>query len=366
MSVRGEARAPGETPARGAAAGLASVAYDPALEEGARNAVFTCLGVRPGERCVLITDESSLPVGAALAEQFARATERLTVFVLEEVARRPLQVFPPEIAAAMESADVTCYAASAKIGELRARMQMTAIVERLRIRHAHMVAITPRIMQEGMRADFLLVDALSRWVLERAERAREIRVTNPAGTDLVATFSPELRWVKTSGIISRETWGNLPGGEVFTCPADVEGVYVCDGVLGDWLGPKYGDLRESPLSVTIEGARIAAVDCARDDLRQDFLAYTAHDENSNRVGEFALGTNLAVRNVIGHILQDEKIPGVHIAFGHPYREHTGAEWSSGTHVDVVARECNVWLDGSQVIERGRYLVDPADLLRPSL
>ncbi|MFN2431298.1 MAG: aminopeptidase [Gemmatimonadota bacterium] len=347
---------------RAAAADLAGLAYDPALEEGARNAVFTCLAVRPDERCVLITDESRLAIGAALADQFGRASGHVTAFVLERLASRPLLALPSPIAEAMERADVTCYAASAWRGELPARMEMTAIVDRRRIRHAHMVEITPRIMSEGMRADFHVVDALSRWALERASRAREIRVTSPAGTDLRATFSPGLRWVKTSGIISQEAWGNLPGGEIFTCPAGVEGVYVCDGVVGDWFASRYGDISATPLTITIRGSRIAGLACELGELLGEFQAYTSTDENSNRVGEFALGTNLAVTNVIGHILQDEKIPGVHVAFGHPYREHTGAGWSSITHVDVVGRECNVWIDGEPVIEHGRYLVDLTDLL----
>jgi leucyl aminopeptidase (aminopeptidase T) len=46
---------------------------------------------------------------------------------------------------------------------------------------------------------------------------------------------------------------------------------------------------------------------------------------SDRVGEFAIGTNIGVHDVIGNILQDEKIPGIHIAFGNPYGAHTGAQ-----------------------------------------
>ena len=341
---------------------LSAVGYDPSFEEGARNAVFTCLAVEPGERCVLITDEGSLDIGAALAAQFVRATDRLTTFVLEDVALRPLDVFPTPIVEAMQRADVSCFAASAQKGELHARMEMTSVVDRRRIRHAHMVAITPQIMREGMRADFRAVDALSRWALARAGRAREIRVTSPAGTDLRATFDPDIRWVKTSGIIGPEAWGNLPGGEIFTSPAAVDGVYVCDGVLGDWFAARYGDVRDSPLTITIEASRISRIACERYELGEDFAAYTSQDETSNRVGEFALGTNVAVRNVIGHILQDEKIPGVHIAFGNPYPEHTGAAWSSTTHIDIVGRDCNVWIDGEAVIELGRYLVDPRELV----
>jgi aminopeptidase len=39
-------------------------------------------------------------------------------------------------------------------------------------------------------------------------------------------------------------WGNLPGGETFTTPGEVNGTFVIDGVVGDYLCAKYGDLRE--------------------------------------------------------------------------------------------------------------------------
>ena len=73
-------------------------------------------------------------------------------------------------------------------------------------------------MLEGMRADFLKVDRLSIKVIETVSKAKQIRAKTAAGTDLVADLNPNYRWVKTSGIISTEKWGNLPGGEVFTTP----------------------------------------------------------------------------------------------------------------------------------------------------
>ena len=102
---------------------------------------------------------------------------------------------------------------------------------------------------------------------------------------------------------------------------------------------------------------IASSICDREhkDLLDDFRAYTSTDENSNRVGEFAIGTNTACTHVIGNILQDEKIPGIHIAFGHPYAEHTGADWVSKTHIDCVGRDFDIWFDGEQVM-RGKFLV----------
>ena len=92
------------------------------------------------------------------------------------------------------------------------------------------------------------------------------------------------------------------------------------------------------------------------ELEDEFWKYTHTDENSDRVGEFAIGTNLALQDVIGNILQDEKIPGVHIAFGNPYGAHTGAEWYSSTHIDVVGCHFDIWADGRQIMSAGSFCI----------
>ena len=133
----------------------------------------------------------------------------------------------------------------AQTNELKSRIQMTDIVNRRKIRHAHMVNINSQIMLEGMRADFMKVDRLSVKVVERVRNARQIRATPPSGTDLTADMNPNYKWVKTSGIISTEKWGNLPGGEIFTTPGEVNGTFVIDGVVGDYLCTKFGDLKSN-------------------------------------------------------------------------------------------------------------------------
>ena len=340
---------------------LRAVPFDPEFRPGAQSAIFTCLRVAAGEKVVLITDEAALAIGAAIHEQLLMARAEVAAFVLEDLAHRPLRDFPSPIEEAMRGAAVSIYAASGQPGELVARIRMTAIANERRLRHAHMVNITPRIMREGMRADFALVDALSRWVHARAVPARRLTASTPAGTRLTASFDPRLKWLKTSGIITPEKWSNLPAGEVLTAPLRVDGVYVVDGVLGDWLAGKYGDMADHPLRVTIENSRIRDVSCDRPEIIRDFIDYTSADENGDRVGEIALGTNLAVKDVIGQILQDEKIPGLHLAFGHPYSEHTGADWRASTHIDIVGRHFDVELDGVPIMRDSRYLVDLATL-----
>jgi len=333
------------------------MAFDPQLTPGARNAVRVCLRVQASEKVTVITDEVSLEIGAALVRELEEVGCRYQTWVLEDVAVRPLTDLPLAIAEDLESSQVSIFAVQAQTDELKSRMQMTDMVNRRKIRHAHMVNINKRIMLEGMRADFQKVDRLSVKVLETVRKAKQIRAKTPAGTDLVADLNPNYRWVKTSGIISPEKWGNLPGGEVFTTPGEVNGTFVIDGVVGDYLCAKFGDLKSNPLTIQVKGNRVIAAHSANKELKDDFWAYTHADENSNRVGEFAIGTNIELKDVIGEILQDEKYPGVHIAFGNPYGAHTGAEWYSSTHIDVVGRNFDIWVDGRQIMRGGQFLIE---------
>ena len=327
------------------------------LAPGAYNAIYTCLRLQPEERVTIITDRETVEIAGALVQEIETVGAEHRVFVLEDYAPRPLATMPKEILEDLELSQVSIFAAQAHQGELPSRIAMTSVINRRRIRHGHMVNIDRQCMLEGMRADFLEVDALSSRLIEKARKAKTIRVTSPAGTDLVAEFAPHLKWLKTSGIISPDKWGNLPGGEIFTSPWDVNGRFVVDGVVGDYLCRKYGDLRETPLTIEVKNGRIAGLMCANQDLAEEFRRYTLTDENSDRVGEFAIGTNIAVEDVRGNILQDEKIPGVHIAFGHPYAEHTGQDWVSTTHIDCVApREVTVWMDGEEVMRDGDFLI----------
>ncbi len=333
------------------------MAFDPQLSPGARNAVRVCLRIEPSEKVTVITDEVSLEIAAAIVRELEEVGCRYRTWVLEDVATRPLTDLPLAIAEDLESSQVSIFAVQAQTNELKSRMQMTDVVNRRKIRHAHMVNINKQIMLEGMRADFLKVDRLSVKVLETVRKAKQIRAKTAAGTDLIADLNPNHRWLKTSGIISTEKWGNLPGGEVFTTPGEVNGTFVIDGVVGDYLCAKFGDLKANPLTIEVKGNRLIEAHSSNKELKDDFWAYTHTDENSNRVGEFAIGTNIELKDVIGQILQDEKYPGVHIAFGNPYGQHTGAEWYSSTHIDVVGRNFDIWVDGEQIMRGGRFLIE---------
>ena len=335
---------------------IADVDFDEELSEGAFNAINTCLQLKPNERITIITDNDSIEIASSLIHEVKKIGSEHSLMIIEDYTSRPMTGMPKPILEDLSRSQVSIFCALAGMGELGARIQMTAVVNSNKIRHGHMVNINKQIMMEGMRANFLEVDDLSQRLIEKARKARYIRAKSKGGTDIVAEFSPKLKWLKTSGIISVDKWGNLPGGEIFTSPINVEGLFVCDGVVGDYLCHKYGDLNETPLYIDIVDSRIKEMNCHNTYLLEEMTAYTMTDENSNRVGEFAIGTNIALNKVIGHILQDEKLPSIHMAFGHPYSEHTGADWVSTTHIDCVGIDFDIWLEDEKVMENGKFLI----------
>ena len=335
---------------------MISRAVDPELLPGARNAIRVCLGVRPTERVTVITDRACEEIAASLAHEIEQVGAQYRTFVLEDLAPRPLTALPAIVADDMERSEVSIFAVHVQTDELGSRMAMTDIVNRRRMRHAHMVNINRQIMMEGMRADYHKVDRLSNRVIDVVRNATEVRATTPAGSDFRAELSPAYRWVKTSGLISPDKWGNLPGGEVFTTPGEVNGTFVIDGVVGDYLCDRFGSLEDAPLTVRIDKNRLVEAFSDNRELEDAFWKYTHTDENSPLVGEFAIGTNIELTHVIGHILQDEKFPGIHIAFGNPYGAHTGADWYSSTHIDVVGTRFDIWVDDEKIMSDGRFLI----------
>jgi aminopeptidase len=340
---------------------LRRVPFPPEYAEGARNAVVACLQIQAAEKVTLITDDASLQVAASIAAELEQTGCRWNAFILEAVGSRPLAAMPAAVLDDMETSNASIFAVEVQPNELNSRMQMTDVVNRRRMRHANMAGITGEIMMQGMRADFNAVDALSQALLERLRAASYIRATTAAGTDIHAQLTPAHRWFKTSGIISPGRWANLPGGECFTAPYEVNGVYVADGVAGDFFSRRFGILRDHPITISIEGNRIARVHCDNKEIEDAFWSYTHTDSNADRVGEIAIGTNIGVRGVIGNILQDEKLPGVHIAFGDPYGAQTGANWKSTIHLDVVGVNFSIWLGDAngeeQIMRNGEFTLD---------
>jgi len=328
------------------------------IEEGVKQAVENCLKVKAGESVVIITDAETVEIGSAIKTAIEKITAEVTFFVMEDFGERPID-YPQAIDDAIKAADVSVYAAQGAEGELQSfrRWMIKAVEANTRLRHAHMIGITPEIMKDGMCSDYEEIKRISRLVYKKVRNAAKIRVVTEKGNDFVAEFSPQLKWIISDGDIIPGHWNNLPDGEVFTSPANVNGKIIIDGCLGDFFTERYGSLENTPIIIEVENSRAVkeSIHCDDEQLRQEFTKYLFElDENSHRVGEFAIGTNTGLTKLIYNLLQDEKFPGVHIAFGSPLPGKTGAKWDSKAHVDGVIISPTIEVDGEMIMDKGEF------------
>ena len=290
---------------------LLSETVDPALQPGAHNAVHTCLRLQPSERITIITDEATRDIAAALEREVIAHGSEYSIFVLERYAH-PSRSRGCRRSSWMTSPARRCPSLppSPRRANSAARIEMTSVVNAHKIRHGHMVNINRQIMLEGMRADFLAVDALSQRLVERAATGGARHLPHGARDRLrgrpvaVPALGQDQRHH-----LARRNGATCPAARFSPRPSTPTARFVVDGVVGDYLCQKYGDLQATPLTIEVKDNRIVDLRSENHELLEEFRAYTSTDENSNRVGEFAIGTNMACTHVIGHILQDEKIPG---------------------------------------------------------
>jgi aminopeptidase len=331
----------------------------PEYAAGARNAVRTCLGIHDGDRVAVVKDRGCLDIAEAIEEETAEAGADVLSWTMEDWVVRPAREFPRMLAEEILRFKPTAsfFIGEGLPGELAFRQPMLRLLtDRLKCRHGHMIGIDRALMLDGMAVDYEEVYRVTRRVYDVVREASRIEVVTRLGTELTATFSGERRWIPSDGRYHEQgRWGNLPEGEVFTAPWTLDGLLVGEE-MGDHFTARY-HLFEEPVRIRIKEGRVVSASMpGHPEIEAEIVAYLDQSPCSNRAGEFAIGTNVGLKRIIGNFLQDEKFPGVHVAFGDPYGSETGADWDCGTHVDVLASRADVYADGRQIMQDGRILL----------
>jgi leucyl aminopeptidase (aminopeptidase T) len=336
---------------------LQALSFEERVQLGAENAVH-CMGVTERDRVFILTDYQRESIARRVAAAVLARHADVSVHFLEHYGERPLKTFTDELRNDLIQArpTVSFYIATAQPGEISFRIPLLPfLAQELKVRHGHMIGIDENLMADGMCADYDEVFRLTNQVYELVRPAKKIHVTSAKGSDVTATFHENWHWIPCHGRYHEQgQWGNLPEGEVFTAPATVDGVLVCD-VLGDYFSEKYGVL-EQPLVLKVKDGYVTEVTSENAALAQEVRDYLFSVPNGNRAGEFAIGTLTSLKHLVGNLLQDEKMPGLHVAFGNPYPQFTGADWDASIHVDVIPTNCTIEVDGRIIMRDGEFLL----------
>ena len=184
-------------------------------------------------------------------------------------------------------------------------------------------------------------------IRQKLEKAKEIHITTPAGTDL--HYDKEgINAISADGNYTTPgTGGNLPAGEVYAPPNGkrIEGKVIIDGSSRTH---EHTILIKHPMELTIEDGNIVEIK-GKEEAKQlektlEWAASVAKNPgNVRRICELGIGLNPNA-SIIGAMIVDDKTLGTaHIGIGSNY-------WFGGTiyaiiHLDQVFKNPTIYLDG---------------------
>ncbi len=217
---------------------------------------------------------------------------------------------------------------------------------------------------EGFFFDAVLVDyaAMNRSaqpLQELMERTKQVRLVGPGDTYLTMSIA---------GIPVLLCTGerNIPDGEAETAPVrdSVNGVVHYNTMSITKAGEKFKGLR-----FVVRDGKIVEASCDSGSAeRLERILDT--DEGSRYFGEFSLGINWGIGQIIGDTLFDEKVGGTfHLTPGKAYGDVDNGN-RSGIHWDIIGdqREAagggEIWFDGVLIRKNGLFVPDALAGLNP--
>jgi len=318
---------------------------DSSLLRAAEIAVKTCLGVKPGEVFLVITDTETREVGEALARVgFDVGAE--TMLVVMKPRTRHGEEPPRPVAEMWRYVDVFVAPTKYSLTHTQARKKATEAGAR----GATMPGITRDIFVETMSADYSRINDMALKMVEALKGVKTIRVTSPSGTDIA--FSIEGRPVIADTGILREkgAFGNLPAGEVFVAPVEgtAEGVIVFDASVAS-IG-----ILKNPIKISVKEGFAVRIEGGEEASKLSRLLESVKHREAYNIAEFGIGCNTGAR-IVGNILEDEKVFGtVHIALGD--NSTFGGKTIAGIHLDGIITRPTVYADGRKIIENGAWMI----------
>lgn len=313
----------------------------------AHRVMASYLGVKAGERVLIVTDtrtSSSLPM--ALGGQALALGAEPVVTIMAPRSRSGVE--PPEpVAAAMLEADVVVSVASTSMYHTEAK----GAAQRKGVRGCFNAPSGEDAWIRGaMTADFLKVREVSERLADRLRGRRTIRVTSPAGTDLIASIEGREPKGWLTGICRNPgEVSAYPGGEVSLPPVEgtARGRVVIEHVMTD-LG-----LLSSPITWIVEGGQVVAIEDGPDARRLE--AHVEGVANARNIGEIGIGMNPAARLTSDITESKKKLGTAHVAMGDSAGEYGGTVVSD-VHLDGMVLDATIEVDGGVVVDRGEVRV----------
>lgn len=315
-----------------------------ALRNAARIALVDCMAVQPGETVMILTDENKRNIGVTLW-QVAKELNAEAIFVEMAPRSRNGEEPPAPVAAMMAMSSVVLCPTTKSVTHTAARREAVARGARI----ATLPGVTEEMMIRCLNADYHAIAERSIRLSQELQKAGEIHVTSPAGTDIVMQRGDRYPKPDTGLFHHPGESGNLPGGETFFAPIEgtAQGTIVFEAAVAG-----VGKIKR-PIRLLVRNGIAVEITGGPEAQKLNELVDAVGPSGRN-IAELGIGTNDKAK-ITGLILEDEKVMGtVHIALGD--NKSMGGNVAVSSHLDGLILEPTVRLDGRIIMQAGKLLI----------
>jgi leucyl aminopeptidase (aminopeptidase T) len=327
------------------------------LAVAAAKVVRELVALKAGESLLVTVDSEG---SFRAAEEIAKAGEALGGKVLLAYHSTPVGVgkvgerfLPDALKAAIPQTDVWIELNAQWLGYSTPYEQ--ALVPPRRVRYLCLCGMDePRLVRCIGKVDLKLQDELQNRVVELTQRARKMRISTAAGTDVRFENSPERK-------VLSEMWAHRPGarfllGQIAWAPLErsIQGRIAFDG---SFYGGAPADLPRlsEPIVFHVEDGVCTEITGGPEAKFVRQWMESLKDPNMYHEAHVCYGLNPGAR-ASGICVEDERIWGAtEWGFGHQGIQLQGGGVPAVSHLDGICLASSVWQDGEQVLDAGRVV-----------
>jgi len=337
------------------------------IDNGVQQILVRNMGLRNGERLLVITDSPSSHDWRTLNIKSLddMLKRNLLARSIADIAERrfpkcktSLKIYPstgrnsaePEktVETNLKKHDVILAITTYSISHTDARQSAT----KMGVRIASMPSVLADMFYDGgsMTVDYTRIASETMRLTKILNNTSMIRINTKTGTDFFFSIKGRKGLSDTGILNSRGDWGNLPAGEAYIAPVErtANGIVIIEA---GWFPNLKRNMRlifESGNLVKIVGGG---------EVRKTLMNLIQPKSNANShiarrcLAEFGIGTNPKTTRRY-NILEAEKMRGtIHIAIGD--NSHMGGLNKADLHQDFVIRSPTVKMDNKIVLKNGK-------------
>lgn len=315
------------------------------LDKASITAIKTCMGVKDGEKVLVVCDLNKREIGLSLYDNAIRLGID-SLYVEMKPGKVNGEEPPVYIAELMKQFDVVFCPTTTSLTHTDARRNASALGARV----ATFPGITNEVMIRGLNADYEKISELSVKLVKVLEGGKIIDVTAPNGTNISFSIEGRKAYASKGLFHAKGESGNLPTGETYLAPVEgtANGVFVVDGSMAG-----IGLIKNAKIIIEVKNGYASKISGGVYAKKlNDMLKAVGRD--AYNIAEFGIGTNPSAR-LSGILLEDEKVMGtIHIALGN--NKSMGGSINVPIHLDGVVKKPTVYLDGKLLMKDGKLLI----------